>query len=175
LDLIGAVAPAKDGAIVDIGGGASLLVDCLLGRGYNHVTVVDVSEAALGVARARLGTQGDAVTWVAADARYVRLPTQVDLWHDRAVFHFLTEEADRQAYLESVRSALRVGGHLILATFALNGPERCSGLPVRRYDPDSMGEFLGPDFELVESLEREHVTPGGSSQLFIYAVFRRVR
>ncbi len=175
MDLIGAVAPARDGAIVDIGGGASLLVDCLLDRGYNQVTVVDVSEAALEVARARLGARGDVVTWVAADARYVRLPAQVDLWHDRAVFHFLTEEADRQAYLESVRSALRAGGHLILATFALNGPERCSGLPVRRYDPDSMGEFLGPDFELVQSLEREHFTPGGSGQLFAYAVFRRVR
>jgi len=175
LDLIGAVAPARDGAIVDIGGGASLLVDCLLDRGYTQVMVVDVSEAALKVARARLGARGDVVTWVAADARYVRLPTQVDLWHDRAVFHFLTEEADRQPYLDSVRSALRVGGHLILATFALNGPERCSGLPVRRYDPDSMGEFLGPDFELVQSLEREHVTPGGSSQMFTYVVFRRLR
>ena len=175
MDLIGAVAPAKDSAIVDIGGGASLLVDCLLYRGYDHLTVVDVSEAALEVARARLGTRGEAVTWVAADARHVRLPTLVDLWHDRAVFHFLTEEADRQAYLESVRSALRVGGHLVLATFAFNGPERCSGLPVQRYDPGSMGEFLGPDFELVQSLEREHVTPGGSGQLFTYAVFRRLR
>ena len=175
MDLIGAVAPAKDSAIVDIGGGASLLVDCLLDRGYDHLTVVDVSEAALEVARARLGTRGEAVTWVAADARRVRLPAQVDLWHDRAVFHFLTEEADRRAYLESVRSALKVGGHLVLATFALNGPERCSGLPVQRYDPDSMGEFLGPDFELVQSLEREHVTPGGSGQLFTYAVFRRLR
>jgi SAM-dependent methyltransferase len=175
LDLIGAVAPARESAIVDIGGGASLLVDCLLDRGYRHLAVVDVSEAALEIARVRLGPRGDGVAWVAADARYVRLPTQVDLWHDRAVFHFLTEEADRQAYLESVRSALRVGGHVILATFALNGPERCSGLPVRRYDPDSMGEFLGPDFELVQSLEREHVTPGGSSQLFTYAVFRRIR
>ena len=175
MDLIGAVAPAKDSAIVDIGGGASLLVDCLLDRGYDHVTVVDASDAALGVARARQGARGDAVAWIAADARYVRLPTQVDLWHDRAVFHFLTEEADRQAYQESLRSALRVGGHLILATFALNGPERCSGLPVQRYDPDSMGGFLGPDFELVQSLEREHVTPGGSGQLFMYAVFRRLR
>jgi hypothetical protein len=122
-----------------------------------------------------VGTRGEAVTWIAADARYVRLPTEVDLWHDRAVFHFLTEEADRQAYLESVRSALGVGGYLVLATFALNGPERCSGLPVQRYDPDGMGEFLGPDFELVQSLEREHVTPGGSGQLFTYAVFRRLR
>jgi SAM-dependent methyltransferase len=175
LDLIGAVAPAKDSRIVDIGGGASLLVDRLLGDGYGAITVVDISEAALAVARARLKDRGDEVTWQAADVRSVRLPEQVDVWHDRAVFHFLTEEADRQAYLESVRAALRVGGHIVMATFGLGGPERCSGLQVERYDAGELAEFFGPDFTPVQSLTRQHVTPAGGTQEFCYAVFRRLR
>ena len=153
-ELIGAVAPAKDSRIVDIGGGASLLVDRLLDQGYSDVIVADISEAALDVARARLGDRGDKVTWQVADARHLRLPQQVDVWHDRAVFHFLTEEADRQAYLDSVRGALRVGGHVVIATFGPGGPDRCSGLQVERYDAGKLSEFIGPEFELVRSLDR---------------------
>jgi ubiquinone/menaquinone biosynthesis C-methylase UbiE len=165
----------KDATIVDIGGGASLLVDRLLQQGYVDVTVVDVSEAAMDQARARLAPRADEVTWIAADVRYLRLPRQVDVWHDRAVFHFLTEEADRQSYLSAVQRALRVGGHLVIATFGLKGPDRCSGLPVQRYDVDKLRGFFGPEFELVESLERCHMTPGGTSQEFTYAVFQRLR
>lgn len=175
MDLIGAVAPAKASRIIDIGGGASLLVDCLLDQGYSDITVVDISEAALEAARARLAGRGDGVTWLAADARFLRLPEEVDVWHDRAVFHFLTEESDRQAYLASVRAALRVEGHVIIATFGPGGPDHCSGLPVERYDADKLAELFGPPFELVRNLQRQHVTPAGTSQEFTYAVFQRVR
>lgn len=172
--MIGAVAPAKDSGIVDVGGGASLLVDQLLDRGYDDLIVADISEAALHVARARLGDRGDRVTWQVADARYLRLTQPVDVWHDRAVFHFLTEEADRQAYLDSLRQALRVGGHVVVATFGPGGPDRCSGLPVERYDAVKLSEFLGPEFELVRSLQMQHVTPSGATQEFIYAVYQRL-
>jgi SAM-dependent methyltransferase len=175
LDLIGAVAPARESTIVDIGGGASLLVDYLLDRGYCDVMVVDVSAAALDAARTRLGLRADVVTWIVADARYVRLPRQVDLWHDRAVFHFLTDEVDRQAYLDSARAALRVGGHLVMAVFGLGGPDRCSGLPVEQYDAEKLGGSLGPEFQLVRSLRRQHLTPGGATQEFVHAVLRRLR
>lgn len=175
MDLIGAVAPERDSKIVDIGGGASLLVDCLLDGGYKGLNVVDVSGAALEVARARLGDRGGQVTWLVADVREVRLPEQVDVWHDRAVFHFLTEEADRKAYLDAVRGAVRAGGHVIIATFGPGGPERCSGLPVERYDAARLSEFFGSDFKLVRNLERQHVTPGGATQEFTYAVFQRLR
>ena len=162
--MIGAVAPSKDSRIVDIGGGASLLVDRLLDRGYSDLTVVDVSEAALDVARARLGDRAGNVRWRAADARYVRLSEDVDVWHDRAVLHFLTGEADRQEYLDSVRSALRVGGHIVIATFGPTGPDRCSGLEVERYDANKLSQFFGPEFALVRTLEKEHLTPGGMAQ-----------
>jgi hypothetical protein len=127
------------------------------------------------VARARQGDRGDKVTWRVADVRHLRLPEQVDVWHDRAVFHFLTEEVDRQAYLDSVRAALRVGGHIVMATFGLGGPERCSGLQVERYDAGKLSDLLGPEFELVRSFQRQHVTPAGGRQEFSYTVFQRLR
>ena len=107
--------------------------------------------------------------------RYLRLQRQIDIWHDRAVFHFLTEDSDRQAYLDSVRDAVTVGGYIILATFGPSGPDRCSGLSVERYDANKMGESLGSEFELAQGLEKQHVTPGGAAQQFTYAVFRRLR
>jgi ubiquinone/menaquinone biosynthesis C-methylase UbiE len=173
--LIGAVAPAKDSRIVDIGGGASRLVDRLLDDGYAHVTVVDVSAAALDAAQARLRDRAGSVTWCVADARQVRLPEEVDVWHDRAVFHFLTEEADRAGYLDSVRRTLRVGGHVVIATFGPAGPERCSGLPVERYDANKLSRVFGQEFVLVRQLVKQHVTPAGTSQEFTYVVLRRVR
>ena len=136
--------------------------------------MVDVSVAALDAARGRQGDRGDKVTWLVADVRYLRLPEQIDVWHDRAVFHFLTEEADRQAYLDSVRAALRVGGHVVMATFGLGGPERCSGLQVGRYDAGKISGLLGPEFELVRSFQRQHVTPAGETQEFFYAAFQRL-
>jgi ubiquinone/menaquinone biosynthesis C-methylase UbiE len=161
--------------IVDVGGGASRLVDCLMESGYTNLTVVDVSEAALEVARRRLGDLSKDVTWLAADVRELRLPGLVDIWHDRAVFHFLTGEGDRTAYLASVRVALRVGGHVVISTFGPSGPQECSGLQVSRYSAEMLQDFFGPDFELVRSIEREHVTPWGGAQQFTYAVLRRLR
>jgi ubiquinone/menaquinone biosynthesis C-methylase UbiE len=175
LDLIGAVAPSRDSKIVDVGGGASLLVDRLLDSGYEGVVVVDISEAALDLARSRLGDRGARVAWTVADARDLRLPEPVDVWHDRAVFHFLTEEADRGAYLASARRSLRVGGHVVMATFAPGGPERCSGLPVQRYDPAMLAQQFGPDFQLLQAFTKEHVTPAGASQPFTHVVMRRLR
>lgn len=144
-------------------------------EGYSELIATDISEAALDVARARLGNRAGRVKWLVADARHLRLSEPVDVWHDRAVFHFLTDEDDRQAYLGSVRAALQVGGHVVMATFGPGGPERCSGLPVERYDADKLSEFFGSDFELVRSLRRQHVTPAGATQEFTYAVLRRLR
>lgn len=173
--MIGAVASDKDSGVVDVGGGASRLVDCLIAAGYTDLTVVDVSDAALDRARSRLGDLADRVIWRVADVRELRLGREVDVWHDRAVFHFLTAESDRAAYLEAVRTALRVGGHVVIATFAPSGPEQCSGLQVSRYSVEMLEDFFGPDFALVRSVEREHSIPWGGSQQFLYAVFRRLR
>jgi SAM-dependent methyltransferase len=145
----------------------------LLERGYTHVTVVDLSGRALDEVRTRLGPRASEVGLRQGDARTLRLTHPVDLWHDRAVFHFLTAEKDRVAYLESLRQALRPGGHVVLATFALDGPERCSGLPVQRYSPETLGQALGGDYRLVRSLERVHVTPARKEQRFTFAAFRR--
>jgi ubiquinone/menaquinone biosynthesis C-methylase UbiE len=150
-------------------------VDRLLAQGFTDVTVVDISDAALKVARARLGQDAEAVSWLAADARQLILPRPVDLWHDRAVFHFLTTVADQDAYLSSLRRVLRVGGHSIIATFGLGGPERCSGLFVQRYDVESLSARLGAGFALVRALKRRHITPSGASQELTYGLFRRVQ
>lgn len=150
-------------------------MDCVLDNGYKHLTLVDVSEAALQLARERLGDRATSVTWCVADARYLQLPEKVDVWHDRAVFHFLTTDTDREAYLSSLRAALRVGGHIVIATFGPTGPERCSGLEVKRYAADTLADFFGSDFALLQSVEKQHMTPSGGTQQFTYAVFRRLR
>ncbi len=150
------------------------MVDHLLAQGFTRITVVDVSEAALKVAQDRLGPRAAAVSWLAADARYLDLGEEVDLWHDRAVFHFLTTAADQDAYLSVLRKALRPGGHVMIATFGLRGPEKCSGLPVERYDADKLSRRLGACFELRRVVERSHVTPTGSTQDFTYGLFRRM-
>ncbi len=134
---------------------------------------MDVSESALCAARTRLGPSADRVTWIAADARALRLPHLMDVWHDRAVFHFLTQPADQEAYLSSLREALRPGGHVVIATFGLRGPDRCSGLEVERYDAEKLSRRLGVEFDLVQSLEKLHTTPSGVGQAFTYCVFRR--
>ncbi len=175
LELIGAVAPAQGGRIIDVGGGASLLVDRLLDLPFERIAVLDLSEAALGRARSRLGERASRVEWFAADVTEVGEIGTFDVWHDRAAFHFLTDEADREAYVELARRTVPEGGHLIVATFADVGPKRCSGLDVCRYNADSLRAELGQGFLLVREARETHTTPGGLPQEFFYGVFQRHR
>lgn len=171
--LIRQVAPSRDAAIIDIGGGASTLVDDLLAANYHDVTVLDLSSAALAVARNRLGSAGTGVTWIDGDITKVELPaSRYDLWHDRAVFHFLTSPIERERYVAAIRHALKPGGHVIMATFALDGPEKCSGLPVARYGAGSLHAQFGEQFELLDSRPETHVTPAGKEQRFVYCFCR---
>jgi ubiquinone/menaquinone biosynthesis C-methylase UbiE len=157
-------------SLIDVGGGASTLIDALLER-YD-VTVLDISGAALQQARDRLGTNADRVTWLVADITQADLPEQrYDLWHDRAVFHFLTNTDDRSSYLTALRGSLKPGGFLLLATFAPDGPIKCSGLEVVRYNAKQMLEVLGEEFRLLEERFETHVTPSGGEQRFVYALF----
>ncbi len=174
LDLIAATGAKPDDPIVDIGGGASRLVDALLDRGFAAVTVLDLSDQALAAARARLGTRAAQVRWVVADVTAWEPAGTFAVWHDRAAFHFLTAAEDRAAYAQRVRNAVRPGGHVIIGTFAPDGPERCSGLPVMRHDAASIGEVLGPSFALIETRRDDHVTPMGTTQRFQFSRFRRV-
>jgi SAM-dependent methyltransferase len=173
LELIERIGPAKDADIVDIGGGASRLPDALLERGFRHLTVLDLSQAALDVACLRLGRRASKVQWITADVTEWNPPRRFDIWHDRAAFHFLVDPADRAAYVVRLTEALRGGGHAIIATFASDGPEKCSGLPVKRYDPDGLARELGEMFTLVESHRHDHVTPGNVTQRFQFSMFRR--
>jgi SAM-dependent methyltransferase len=173
LELIRSAGATRHSDVVDIGGGASRLVDSLVDEGYEAVTVLDLSESALAAAKTRLGQTAARVTWIVADVARWKPPQRYDLWHDRAAFHFLTDAADRTAYVACVREALRPGGHAIIATFAPNGPERCSGLPVIRYDAASLGKVLGSAFDLLETRRHDHHTPMGSTQRFQFSVFRR--
>lgn len=164
----------KTGHIIDVGGGSSTLVDDLLVAGFEHISVLDVSGTALQLARQRLGARAAQVNWIEADITQADLPEQAyDLWHDRAVFHFLTQPADRQRYVNIVRHAIRPGGHVIVATFAPDGPERCSGLEVVRYSSQSLHGEFGASFELVDSTHETHRTPFGTEQKFIYCYCRR--
>ncbi|TWA92296.1 class I SAM-dependent methyltransferase [Bradyrhizobium stylosanthis] len=173
LDLIRAAAPDHDAAIIDIGGGASRLVDALLQDGYCDVAVLDLSANALEAARKRIGPAASKVDWIVADATTWRPAKTYDAWHDRAAFHFLTDPQDRAAYVERLRSGLARGGQIIVATFAPDGPEKCSGLPVQRNDSASLAAELGPDFELVETRSEIHRTPWDSTQAFQFSRFRR--
>ncbi len=149
-------------------------MDYLIGRGVTCLAVLDISAAALERARARLGAAATRVTWIEGDVTGAWAIPRVDIWHDRAVFHFLTDPADRMRYLDRLRQGLRSGGTLIIATFAPDGPEKCSGLPVARYDPAALAAELGGDFRLEESRAEHHVTPGGATQSFWYSRFTRV-
>lgn len=173
LELICRVAPNRAAAILDVGGGASTLVDSLLQRGYGAITVMDVSSAGLNQARARLGTAAAQVSWLEADIREAHLPrAAIDVWHDRAVFHFLTDATDRRRYVEQVRLAVRPGGHVLVATFAQDGPTRCSGLEVARYTPDALHGEFGAPFNLLGGTGEVHTTPSGVQQAFVYCLFR---
>jgi len=161
-----------DAAILDVGGGASLLVDALLARGCRDVTVLDLSETALGHAKARLGPLATRARWIAGDVRTAPLGGPYEVWHDRAAFHFLVSEDDRALYRAQLRAALRPHGHVIVATFALDGPERCSGLPVVRYSPATLGAALGDALVLAETWDEEHLTPDGRAQRFVFCRFQ---
>ena len=159
--------------LIDIGGGASTLVDDLVDEGYESITVLDISENALAASKRRLGRQAELVMWLPADITGYPLPAdRFGLWHDRAVLHFLIDPGDRDAYLENLRRALRPGGHAIIATFAPEAPPKCSGLPVQRYDAEALRALLGDGFALLREQQEMHVTPGGVEQLYQYCLFR---
>lgn len=173
LDMIRRAGLRPDDPLIDVGGGAATLVDDLLAAGYQNITVLDVSGAALRLARERLGPAGERVNWIEADITQIELPAAAyRLWHDRAVFHFLTHPAERRAYVTQVRRSVQRGGHVIVATFADDGPERCSGLPVKRYRPDELHAEFGPEFSLVGSVRQAHRTPAGAEQRFVYCYCR---
>ncbi len=173
LDLIRSTGVSAGASIIDIGGGASRLVDALLNEGFAAVTVLDLSEKALATTRTRLGARAGNVRWVVADVTTWEPSQTYDVWHDRAAFHFLTEPKHRIAYAERVAKAVRRGGHVIIGTFAPDGPERCSGLQVVRHDAASLGEVLGREFALAESRPHLHRTPWGATQRFQFSRFRR--
>lgn len=173
LELIRRTDIALTDAIIDIGGGASVLVNDLLEAGYRDLTVLDVSAVALEKLRVRLGSSASRVTLLHHDVTAFEPDRQYALWHDRAVFHFLIDRADRQRYLAALRRALRFGGHVVISTFGVSGPERCSGLPTVRYDERALGAELGEDFKLVESSTRIHLTPAGAPQQFLHCRFVR--
>jgi SAM-dependent methyltransferase len=173
LALIERAAEARSASIIDIGGGESTLVDDLLLRGYRNLTVLDVSPTAIEVTKKRLGSAADQVRWLVADVLEVGLePRPYDLWHDRAVFHFLTTPEQRTAYVRQVVRGVKVGGHVIVGTFGPEGPTRCSGLEVMRYDAGSLHDEFGERFRLVESSNELHQTPSGATQQFLYCYCR---
>ncbi len=174
LRLIATTGVHRDAAIIDIGGGASTLVDDLLDQGFGNLTVLDISASALANASTRLGNRAQQVNWLEADITKAVLPqNHFDLWHDRAVFHFLTEPEDRRRYVEQVRQSLKPGGHIIVASFGPNGPLRCSGLEVVRYNPDELHTEFGDEFHLVESVAELHQTPFDTTQEFVYCYCRK--
>ena len=169
LVLVERAADSRSASIIDIGAGESTLVDDLLAKGYENITVLDVSQTALEVTKKRLGLLSEQVNWIVADITQVHLePFAYDVWHDRAVFHFLTSIEQRAAYVRNVAMAVNPGGHVIVSTFGPEGPTRCSGLEVMRYDAESLHNEFGTRFRLVESLKELHRTPFGTTQQFLY-------
>jgi len=173
LDLIQQVSPPPK-SVIDVGGGQSFVVDRLLDFGTNHLAVLDISSVAVSRTKERLGERASHVEWIEADVTSISDVGTFDLWHDRAVFHFLTEPKDREAYVELAVKSIPVGGHLIIGTFATDGPEKCSGLPVCRYDAVSMASTLGNRFMLVSGHNHVHATPSGKEKHLFYGVFQRV-
>ncbi len=173
LELIEKVAPARSTSIIDVGGGESTLVDDLLARGYLNLSVLDVSPTAIDVTKRRLGHAAERVHWVIGEITNADLsPNNYDLWHDRAVFHFLRTAEERAAYVRQVAKAVRSGGHVLVSTFGPEGPTKCSGLEVVRYDAESLHAEFGVHFRLLESLKELHETPFGSTQQFLYCLCR---
>lgn len=174
LELIASTGIIRAGKIIDVGGGASLLVDKLLDQGFGDLTVLDLSSKALDYAKKRLGSRAGAVKWIETDIAEFESLEKYDLWHDRAVFHFLTSEDDRKKYVQNMDKALNTGGHVIIAAFSIDGPLKCSGLDVKRYSPERLNNELGNSFEFVKSVDERHMTPAGKEQKFTYCYFRKV-
>lgn len=175
LTLICEAVSDRSAAIIDVGGGESTLVDDLLQRGYRNLTVLDMSAVALNATKQRLGSIAGQIAWVESDITVVDLPEhRYDVWHDRAVFHFLTEPSQRDAYIHALTRALKPDGRVVIATFGPLGPNRCSGLDVSRYDAQQLSHEFGPGFELVTSTLEDHHTPASSSQQFLYCRFRKL-
>lgn len=173
LALIARAAENRFASIIDVGGGASTLVDDLIRQGYQNLSVLDVSHTAIEIAKRRLADSSHAVQWLCADATQAVFPAHAyDVWHDRAVFHFLTGPEQRLAYVRNVASAVKPGGHVIVSTFGPQGPRKCSGLDVMRYDGESLHGEFGPRFHLVESSRELHHTPFGKTQEFLYCYCR---
>jgi ubiquinone/menaquinone biosynthesis C-methylase UbiE len=169
LALIERAAPEPSSRIIDVGGGASTLVDDLLSRGYRRVTVLDISQSAIEIAQSRLGTGAGSVAWIVGNVLAVRFPARAyDVWHDRAVFHFLTSPADRSKYVNRVKASVKPGGHVIVGAFGPQGPVKCSGLDVNRYDAEGLHSEFGSSFRLVDHLTELHETPFGTTQQFVY-------
>ena len=173
LKLITGSGVSHSGSIIDVGGGASLLVDYLVQDGFENTTVLDISGAALRVAQKRLGENAKYVDWIEADITRFQYAKTFALWHDRAVFHFLTEAPDRKKYINLLHKATRPGGHVIIAAFAIGGPEKCSGLDIVQYDAAKLSRELGETFILVEQADETHITPGGKVQAFGYYRFKK--
>jgi 2-polyprenyl-3-methyl-5-hydroxy-6-metoxy-1,4-benzoquinol methylase len=173
LSLIEQVAPSRSASIVDVGGGQSSLAGDLLARGYENLTVLDISQTAIERAMERLGKSSSKVHWMDADVLEAAIEqNSCDIWHDRAVFHFLTDAGDRRAYARKMMESLKAGGHAVISTFALDGPDRCSGLNVVRYDTESLDKEFGPQLKRMQTGNDLHRTPTGIPQNFVYAVYR---
>ena len=173
LQLIEQTVVGRDEAIIDVGGGASTLVDHLLADGFSDITVLDIAGLAFEQSKKRLGARADDVEWIVEDVTSFQPARTWQLWHDRAVLHFLIEEQDRTRYVDVLRKGLAPGGHIVLATFGPDGPLKCSGLEIRRYCVDSVSELLGPDFELLSHEIEDHLTPSRATQQFLYSCWTR--
>lgn len=175
LSFITQAAPHKQAEIIDIGAGESTLVDDLLDRGYTRLSLLDISDDAVAATKKRLGVGEQIVQWYVGDVTSIALPDdRFDVWHDRAVFHFLLDAGQRKAYVAQLHQSVKVGGQVIIATFAMDGPVQCSGLPVARYTPAALSSELGKGFDLVDQENEEHFTPAGKVQNFVYCRFRRL-
>lgn len=175
LELLRELGVARDASIIDLGGGASVVVDHLLAQGYTDITILDVSKVALDKTKTRLGAPARDVHWLHRDIFDWTPDRGYDLWHDRAVFHFLIDDEERQSYLRTLRSGLAPGGHVVIATFDADGPTHCSGLPVLRYGAADLAGTFAPDLDLVSTRREEHVTPAGLIQPFTWVVLTRHR
>jgi ubiquinone/menaquinone biosynthesis C-methylase UbiE len=174
LQMILSTNAGKDAAVIDVGGGSSTLADDLLEHGFVDLSVLDISAAALEKSKVRLGEKAKNVEWIEADITEASMAeNRYDVWHDRAVFHFLTAPEDRRKYVELVMRSLKIGGHIIVASFGENGPAKCSGLDVVRYTPETMHDEFGDEFKLIKSLNEKHETPFGTTQEFIYCYCRK--
>ncbi len=174
LQLIDVAGVDSTDPLVDIGGGASVLVDDLLDCGFKAISVLDIAQSALAATQRRLGDRAAQVNWIVQDVTRWRPEQPFALWHDRAAFHFMADETERDSYRKALSHGVQTGGHVIFGTFALDGPDRCSGLPVCRYDVESLASELGVAFSLIRSVEERHHTPGGAMQPFTWGLFRRL-